>query len=781
MGDQRDRPGGQRVGLDVADGAQPAGDVHEPHAPGAAHRHARLAGDRGQPVPQPGGARKVKGRTENYGRTGLGACRGVQLRLEGGVRDGQQHEVHRFGQLGQAGQAGRAFDVVVPRVDQVGARARRAPGHLRDHARAEAARPRAGPDQRHGAGLEHRGDGSAATVTAGSDGACDGAVTGGGRAGQPGRARGGRTAEGGAAVGDRGPGRLHAGDAADPAAGVGGGAGVVQAGHRGAVVGEPGRGAHVEQLLQGQLAVEDVAADQAVVVLHLVRAHDVGVQDRALEVRRHLVVAVDHAVGVGLQFLGVRFFAPVGRDPLGEQRHDVVPLRAQRRVEGGRDDPVAERPGGGPALARVLERALDVRHGRRHLHRTRVVFGQVGAGIGGEVGEFGQRQVDLDDAAAGLPVLDVGDEVIGQVLAADVVQERGARVQRGDHDLGRDLPSVLEDDPCGPAVFEQQLAYPGAGADLGAVVPGGAGDRVGDRAHAALLEAPVAQVAVADVADRVVRHHVGGARLVGPGPGADHAVDRQRALDLRRGEPVVEQVGDRHRHQPGHVGDGAHVQAALAPGQPQRLGQVAGLVRAEVRRHGEQQRAEHLGQPGQPGVPARHRVGVLLRPAGDLVVVALGVVGVELDRPAFGEGLVVRAHREDLVAVLFQPQVADDGRRHQRHHVGQAGDAEVRGVRPGSLGGRGAAGLRPRLEHQRPGAGAGQVRRGDQAVVPAADDDRVVVRGAGRSARSRRVRCRLRCLGCLGCLCCRNRRLCRLGRNRCLGCLRCHGPGPPKD
>jgi len=88
----------------------------------------------------------------------------------------------------------------------------------------------------------------------------------------------------------------------------------------------------------------------------------------------------------------------------------------------------------------------------------------------------------------------------------------------------------------------------------------------GDRAHAAFGEAPVAQVAVADVADRVVRHHVGGARLVGPGPGADHAVDRERTLDLRRLEPVVEQVGDRHRHQPGHVGDRADVQAPVAPG-----------------------------------------------------------------------------------------------------------------------------------------------------------------------------------------------------------------------
>jgi hypothetical protein len=45
VGDQRDRPWVQ-VGLEIADGAQPAGDVHESHAPRAAHRHARLAGDR---------------------------------------------------------------------------------------------------------------------------------------------------------------------------------------------------------------------------------------------------------------------------------------------------------------------------------------------------------------------------------------------------------------------------------------------------------------------------------------------------------------------------------------------------------------------------------------------------------------------------------------------------------------------------------------------------------------------------------------------------------------
>src|SRR5579859_2354620 len=114
-------------------------------------------------------------------------------------------------------------------------------------------------------------------------------------------------------VRDGGPGRLHARDAAHPATAVGGRAGVVQAAHRGPVVGETGRWPQVEQLLEGQLAMEDVAADQAVVVLHVVGADDVPVQDRRLEVRRYLVVAVDHPVRVPLELLAVRLLVPVGR------------------------------------------------------------------------------------------------------------------------------------------------------------------------------------------------------------------------------------------------------------------------------------------------------------------------------------------------------------------------------------------------------------------------------------------------------------------------------------
>ena len=125
------------------------------------------------------------------------------------------------------------------------------------------------------------------------------------------------------------------------------------------------------------------------------------------------------------------------------------------------------------------------------------------------------------------------DEVVGQLGARNLVEEGDLRVQRGDHQRRVDLVAVLEHRAVHPAVADEQPGDAGVGADLGAEAAGRPGDRLGDRAHAALGVAPAAELAVADVADRVVRHHVGGARLVRAGPGADHAVDRQRALDLR--------------------------------------------------------------------------------------------------------------------------------------------------------------------------------------------------------------------------------------------------------
>ena len=44
-------------------------------------------------------------------------------------------------------------------------------------------------------------------------------------------------------------------------------------------------------------------------------------------------------------------------------------------------------------------------------------------GIGGEVRQLAQGEVDLHDAAAALPVLDVADEVTRKLVASDVLQE----------------------------------------------------------------------------------------------------------------------------------------------------------------------------------------------------------------------------------------------------------------------------------------------------------------------------------------------------------------------
>jgi hypothetical protein len=106
-------------------------------------------------------------------------------------------------------------------------------------------------------------------------------------------------------------------------------------------------------------------------------------------------------------------------------------------------------------------------------------------------------------------------------------------VQRRDDHAGPDLLAVVQHHAGRAAPFQQHAGHPGPGADGRALLPGGAADRISDRAHPALREAPVAEMTVTDVADGVVSHHIGGARLVGPGPGADHPVDGERAFDLR--------------------------------------------------------------------------------------------------------------------------------------------------------------------------------------------------------------------------------------------------------
>ena len=202
-------------------------------------------------------------------------------------------------------------------------------------------------------------------------------------------------------------------------------------------------------------------------------------------------------------------------------------------------------------------------------------------------------------------------------------------MQCGHHQRGVDLVAVLERDTLNPAVAHQHFRYSSLGADLGAEAAGRAGDGIRDRTHPALGVTPAAHLAVADVTDRMVCHDVGGAGFIRPGPRADHAIDRQRALDLRRLEPVVEQVGDAHREQSGDISGTADGDIPLAPRQLGQIGQIRRAPRADLGWHLRQKRPEEIAEPFEPRVPLGIGVGVLLRPLGQF---GMGAGRVLVDR-----------------------------------------------------------------------------------------------------------------------------------------------------
>ena len=263
-------------------------------------------------------------------------------------------------------------------------------------------------------------------------------------------------------------------------------------------------------------------------------------------------------------------------------------------------------------------------------------------------------------------------------------------------------------------------------ANVGAVGDGRVAECPRHSAHAAGGKTPRAELAVADVTDLVVRHHVRGARGARPGPRADHAADRQHALHLRRLEVFVEEIGDAHREQAGDVGHPPHAQAPNVPRQLELFHQVARPHRTDLRGDRHEHRSQHVGHAGQPRVPRWHRVGVALGERRDAVVVLLRVVGVQQDRRAVREGLVVRPHREDLVAVPLQREVGQDARGHQAHHVRVRGDLDVGVIGERGAGVGGPTRLGPGLQAHGARAGPGEVRRGDQPVVPAPHHNRVV-------------------------------------------------------
>ena len=95
-----------------------------------------------------------------------------------------------------------------------------------------------------------------------------------------------------------------------------------------------------EQLLERQLALEDVALGETHGALDVERRQHLAVQDQAPDVRRPFGEGVDDGVAEGLALLVPGALGQLVRRVLDEAAHDVLAGRRHARVDQGGDDHV---------------------------------------------------------------------------------------------------------------------------------------------------------------------------------------------------------------------------------------------------------------------------------------------------------------------------------------------------------------------------------------------------------------------------------------------------------
>ncbi len=103
---------------------------------------------------------------------------------------------------------------------------------------------------------------------------------------------------------------------------------------------------------------------------------------------------------------------------------------------------------------------------------------------------------------------------------------------------------------------------------------------------------------------------VSGPRRVRAGPGADHPSRRESTLHRRVLEPLVQEVGNGHRHDVGQLTQIAAVPKQVAA-EAQQGAQLPGTSPVEVGRGLVEQRAHHLNQPSDRLVVIQQRPRVV--------------------------------------------------------------------------------------------------------------------------------------------------------------------------
>ena len=291
-----------------------------------------------------------------------------------------------------------------------------------------------------------------------------------------------------------------------------------------------------------------------------------------------------------------------------------------------------------------------------------------------------EGEVHLGRDAAEPHPLDAVDQLAGQLVGLDQLEEGAPRVEGGDDYRGTELGAVLEHHAAAAALLGEHRGDRGGEADLGAERRGGAGEHLGEAAVAALVERPRAEVAVV-LAHLVEEQDEPGAGRHRPDLRADDAGAGVEALDRVVLEVVVEPVGGAAGEQSYDVVHHLALDAAEVVEQPLRVGLVLGVLAEHVRRRVVEQRPDRLADPVEVVVVAVVGVRVVRGVAPDLLHV-LGVVVAEPQVVAVAGGVERRRHHQRHEAVLHQVELVDDLRPQQAQRVGEGGEREARASAP---------------------------------------------------------------------------------------------------
>ena len=130
-------------------------------------------------------------------------------------------------------------------------------------------------------------------------------------------------------------------------------------------------------------------------------------------------------------------------------------------------------------------------------------------------------------------LLDPFREVTRQFGPIDLPAERDRGMGRGDNDVGPEFLARFERDAAHLSVADVDARDGRVGANRCTIGQRRVAQRAAHATHTALGKPPRSELAVADIADLVVRHDVRGTRRARAGPRPDHTADCEHALHLR--------------------------------------------------------------------------------------------------------------------------------------------------------------------------------------------------------------------------------------------------------